>query len=1124
MSVKVDNSVQLHQLRLLLSLVRATPLCRTLRTLSRSLLGKNLWSQVFVRALLVIRGLKRAITHQRRCWWGATIVLFILIVIIVPVVIVLLTSAGNDGNSAAFQWSNDSPALSVSSETSSAWAFDPDGRFEDPLVYPSPPEPSQCEDVPEERRFDCYPQDGGSEESCEKRGCCWRPAEDGARMSVPWCYYPQLYNGYFYVNVSETAAGISALLRRTTLSGYPNDISPIQIDFRFESESRLHVKIFDPRNERYEVPIPPVPDVRSKAKRLHYGVKLSGNSMGFQVYRKHDDAVIFDSMDIGALVFSDQFLQISGVLPSSNIYGLGEHQDRLRHSTYWRQYTLFAHDEPPRDSVSHDEPPRDSVSHDEPPRDSTNLYGSHPFYMVTEESGKSHGVFLLNSNAMGELKDMKAHALGFLVSFFFFGLLMTFLCSPDVILQPTPAITFRTIGGILDMYFFLGPSPGEVISQYTALIGRPFLPPYWSLGFHLCRWGWETAETTRSAWQRNIQQGVPIETMWNDLDYMDNRKDFAFNQSSFAGLPRLVMDLHDSGRHYVPLIDPGISSAEKPGTYLPFDEGIELDIFVKDVKGAPFEGRVSEVNILNPPTNTTTGMVWNPVSTVWPDFTNPKAVSYWTTQLRRYHDQVPIDGAWIDMNEPSNFYSGTKNGCPVTTWDNPPYLPAVAGGQLAYRTLCMTAQHAAGKHYDVHNIFGFSESVVTNFALKEIRGRRPFVISRSTFPGQGQYGGHWTGDVSSDWYSMAMTIPVLEPSVKISARTIREDQFEPSVKISARTIREDQFEPSVKISARTIREDQFEPSVKISARTIREDQSSNHPSSCTLTRILNMNMFGIPLVGSDICGFIGDTTVDLCQRWTELGAFYPFARNHNDKGSIVSGRWTVDQDPAALGPRVLHSAKKSLGLRYRLLPYLYSLFWSAHANGETVARPLFFEFPDDPETLEVDNAFMWGSGLLILPVLEEGATEIYRYLPAGVWYYFDNGTAVRSEGNLYTLQAPPGAPVLMMRGGSVIPTQGARDTVEQSSDVSCRSTTSISAEELGSCWYTPLMLSRASWVDRVMILMDSSTLLVIFRILPSMSLLIEVREFLRFQIHVDGFPRSPPQQLLLTMLNCPHEL
>lgn len=82
--------------------------------------------------------------------------------------------------------------------------------------------------------------------------------------------------------------------------------------------------------------------------------------------------------------------------------------------------------------------------------------------------------------------------------------------------------------------------------------------------------------------------------------------------------------------------------------------------------------------------------------------------------LKSLHDQVLFDGAWIDMNDPSNFLSGSFSGCPNSSYENPPYIPAVDGGYLNYKTLCMTAKHYVGLHYNVHNLYGMAEAIVTN--------------------------------------------------------------------------------------------------------------------------------------------------------------------------------------------------------------------------------------------------------------------------------------------------------------------------------------------------------------------------------------------------------------------------
>ena len=128
------------------------------------------------------------------------------------------------------------------------------------------------------------------------------------------------------------------------------------------------------------------------------------------------------------------------------------------------------------------------------------------------------------------------------------------------------------------------------------------------------------------------------------------------------------------------------------------------------------------------------------------------------------------------------------------------------------------------------------------------------------------------------------------------------------------------------------------------------------------------------MVGADICGFQGDTTPELCTRWMQLGAWYPFSRNHNAKGA-------KDQEPFRLGDTVLEASRFALNTRMSLTLYFYELFHRAATEGGTVARPLSFEFPDDTATWDMDTQFMVGPAFMISPVLEAGAYRVEVYFP-----------------------------------------------------------------------------------------------------------------------------------------------
>lgn len=747
-----------------------------------------------------------------------------------------------------------------------------------------------CSSTTNATKFDCYPGYNATQDECEARGCCWDPIPDQyitgphrpdfpqsrypIHVGIPACYYPSDFPGYHYVNTSTTNYGYVAYLKRDQPSPYPKDIGNVRIDVYLETKYRLRIKISDADNVRYEVPIPQVPPAGEAVLDTDYNFAFKSD-VGFSISRKDTGEVLFDA-SVGSFMFSDQFIQLSALLPTDHLYGLGQHNDNFSRSFDWQLIPLFA-----------------SLLYPD--------YGSHPFYLSMEKSHQSHGVFLFNSNAM------------------------------DILLQPAPAITYRVIGGILDFYFFLGPTPTNVIQQYTEVIGRTTMPPYWALGFHLCRYNYNSVNKTRETWKRNVDAGIPFDVQWNDIDYMDNYKDFTYNTETYDTLPEFVDELHANDMRYIAIIDSGVY-VQPDGAYSSYDEGVEMDIFVKNLEGSYAMGRV-----------------WPDVA-VFTDFTHPNAYSYWKNQYDKFHSMIPYDGAWIDMDEPTTFTAGSlDNTCPNTTYDYPPYVPDVEGNELFNSTICMSSQHYGGVHYDLHNLYGFMKTINTNKAMKEILKKRPFVMSRSTFPGQGHFGTHWTGDIYSAWEDLQQSIP----------------------------------------------------------------------------GILNFNMYGVSMVGADICGFRDNTTLELCQRWTELGAFYPFTRNHNENT-------TIEQDPAAMGEDMVNVAINVLTLRYTLLPFLYTQFYHSHAHGETVVRPLFFEFPEDENTYSIQDQFLWNRHLMVLPVLEEGAAQLNAYFPNDTWYLWPNVSTLTSTGERFVLNVPVDKILLAIRSHSIIPTQQPNQTTNAS--------------------------------------------------------------------------------------------
>ena len=181
----------------------------------------------------------------------------------------------------------------------------------------------------------------------------------------------------------------------------------------------------------------------------------------------------------------------------------------------------------------------------------------------------------------------------------------------------------------------------------------------------------------------------------------------------------------------------------------------------------------------------------------------------------------------------------------------------------------------------------------------------------------------------------------------------------------------------------------------------------------SIAQLCNLGLSGVGFSGADIGGFGGNGNPELFARWIQLGAFYPFSRGHS---SID----TPNKEPWIWGQEVEEISRRALSLRYRLLPYLYSLFYTTSQTGAPIWRPLFYHFANDLATHTLGDEVMVGHSLLVAPIYRPGQTRRMVYLPEGIWYDF--WTDSRIVGPTYLLaEAELDTIPLYMRGGAIVP-------------------------------------------------------------------------------------------------------
>jgi alpha-glucosidase len=287
-------------------------------------------------------------------------------------------------------------------------------------------------------------------------------------------------------------------------------------------------------------------------------------------------------------------------------------------------------------------------------------------------------------------------------------------------------LAFGAAGGPIDYYLIYGPSTSQVVQRYTELTGHPPLPPLWALGFQQSRYSYMSSAEVKSIASRMRAERLPADVIYMDIDYQDRNRPFTTNPLTFPDLPGLAKDLRARGFRLIAITDMHIAAASNQN-YAPYESGMAGDHFIKTQSGSLYVGEV-----------------W-PGPSVFPDFTRSATREWWGGLYRDFLSDG-IAGFWNDMNEPAVFKTASKT-MPLDNLhriDEPGFAPRTA------------------THGEIHNVYGMENSRATYDGLRRLAPEeRAYVLTRASFAGGQRYAATWTGDNTSSWNHLKLSVPML---------------------------------------------------------------------------------------------------------------------------------------------------------------------------------------------------------------------------------------------------------------------------------------------------------------------------------------------------------------------------
>jgi alpha-glucosidase len=273
-------------------------------------------------------------------------------------------------------------------------------------------------------------------------------------------------------------------------------------------------------------------------------------------------------------------------------------------------------------------------------------------------------------------------------------------------------VSFESLCSNSEIFILFGDTLEEVSSHFASLFGTSPLLPLWSFGYQQCRWSYMSEKEVKGIVQRFLEEDIPLDSIYLDIDYMDGFRVFTHDEKNFPSIPALVDWVHEQDIKVIPIVDPGVKIDPNYGFY---NQLMKKGDILETAEGKDFIAHV-----------------W-PGECVLPDFFSESTKELWANKQADWMNTHQFDGVWNDMNEPSNFDGANEK----------------------------TAQsrYSGGDFESVFNLYGkkMAETSALGCSLND-KTKRPFVITRSGYPGVQKSAVIWHGDNQAWWEHLQLAL------------------------------------------------------------------------------------------------------------------------------------------------------------------------------------------------------------------------------------------------------------------------------------------------------------------------------------------------------------------------------